>query len=142
MDHVWTIPAGKSKTAREHRVPLSDAARAVLDRARELADGSGLIFPSPMRPGHALSDGTLNHLVKRQAGLPGTVHGFRSTFRDWCADTGKPREVAEAALAHRVGGTEGAYFRSDMFERRARLMGQWAAYVTGERGTVTAIRTG
>ena len=59
------------------------------------------------------------------------VHGFRSSFRDWCAETGKPRELAEAALAHTVGGVEGAYFRSDPFERRRLLMDQWAAYLTG-----------
>ena len=59
-----------------------------------------------------------------------TVHGFRSSFRDWCAETNEPRELAEAALAHVVGGVEGAYFRSDLLARRRRLMGQWAAFVT------------
>ena len=59
-----------------------------------------------------------------------TVHGFRSSFRDWCGETGEPREIAEAALAHTVGGVEGAYFRSDLFQRRQRLMDQWASYVT------------
>ena len=60
-----------------------------------------------------------------------TVHGFRSSFRDSCAETGKPREIAEAALAHTVGGVEGAYVRSNLFERRRRLMDSWAAYLTG-----------
>ena len=64
------------------------------------------------------------------------MHGFRSSFRDWCADTGKPREIAEAALAHTVGGVEGAYFRSDLFQRRRRLMDQWAQYVIGGAGKV------
>ena len=69
--------------------------------------------------------------VLRSTGLVerATVHALRSSFRDWCADTGKPREVAEAALAHAVGGVEGAYFRSDLFERRRRLMDAWAAYL-------------
>ena len=58
-----------------------------------------------------------------------TVHGFRSSFRDWCADTGQPREVAEAALAHTVGGVEGAYFRSDLFERRRVLMDSWSKFL-------------
>ena len=60
-----------------------------------------------------------------------TVHGFRSAFRDWCAETGKPREIAEVALAHTVGGVEGAYFRSDLLARRRLLMDQWATFVTG-----------
>ena len=64
-----------------------------------------------------------------------TVHGFRSSFRDWAADTGKAREIAEAALAHTVGGVEGAYFRSDLFERRRRLMNDWGLFVTGATGT-------
>jgi len=59
-----------------------------------------------------------------------TVHGFRSAFRDWCAETGKPREIAEAALAHTVGGVEGAYFRSDLFARRRVVMEQWAVFLT------------
>ena len=71
--------------------------------------------------------------VLRDTGLAerATVHGFRSSFRDWCAETGKPRELAEAALSHVVGGVEGAYFRSDLFERRRRLMNQWGAFVAG-----------
>ena len=75
--------------------------------------------------------------VLRDCGLAdrATVHGFRSSFRDWAADTGKLRETAEAALAHTVGGVEGAYFRSDLFERRRRLMDDWGLFVTGATGT-------
>ena len=71
--------------------------------------------------------------ILRDRGLAewATVHGFRSTFRDWCAETGKPREMAEAVLAHTVGGVEGAYFRSDLLARRRVLMDQWVAFVTG-----------
>ena len=68
------------------------------------------------------------------------MHGFRSSFRDWCADTGKPREIAEAALAHTVGGVEGAYFRSDLFARRRRVMADWAAYLTGDDAKVVVLR--
>ena len=80
--------------------------------------------------------------VLRTTGLAdrSTVHGFRSSFRDWCADTGKPREIAEAALAHTVGGVEGAYFRSDLFERRRALMDQWATYLTGAEAKVVPFR--
>ena len=90
----------------------------------------GLLFPYPSRPSKPLSDMTLTKVL-RHTGLAAraTVHGFRSRFRDWCACTGKPREIAEAALAHTVGGGEVAYFQSDLFEWRRRLMDQWAAYV-------------
>ena len=137
---TWRVPASRMKGGAEHRVALSEAALAVLESVRPLRDRSDLVFPSPTRPGKTLSDMTLTKVL-RVTGLAGraTVHGFRSSFRDWCADTGKPREIAEAALAHTVGGVEGAYFRSDLFERRRRLMGQWAAYVTGNRGKVVRL---
>ena len=131
----WRIPGERMKGGREHRVPLSDAALGVLEQARALDDGSGLVFPSPMRAGRPLSDMTLTKIL-RDRGLAerATVHGFRSAFRDWCAETGKPREIAEAALAHVVGGVEGAYFRSDLFARRRALMDQWAAFPDRDRG--------
>ena len=139
---TWTIPAERTKTGKEHRVPLSDAALAVLEQAKELREtGTDLVFPSP-RGGKALSDMTLTKVL-RTCGLAdkATVHGFRSSFRDWCAETGKPREIAEAALAHVVGGVEGAYFRSDLFERRRTLMDQWAGYLTGHEAKVVKLRT-
>ena len=126
----WRIPGERMKGGTAHRVPLTDAALAVLERARAMDDGSGLVFPSPLRAGRPLSDMSLTKLL-RDRGLAdrATVHGFRSAFRDWCADTGKPREEAEAALAHTVGGVEGAYFRSDLFQRRRALMEEWAAFL-------------
>ena len=129
------------KAGAEHRVPLSDAALAVLERAGALREKSNLVFPSPSRAGRPLSDMTLGKLL-RTVGLAdrATIHGFRSTFRDWCADAAKPREIAEAALAHVVGGVEGAYFRSDLYERRRRLMDQWAAYLTGDDAKVVKLR--
>ena len=135
----WRIPGARMKTGAEHRVPLSDAALELLETVRALRDRSDLVFPSPSRPGKALSDMTLTKVL-RDTGLAGraTVHGFRSSFRDWCADTGKPREIAEAALAHSVGGVEGSYFRSDLFERRRQLMDGWARYLTG--GSAKVVR--
>ena len=129
----WRIPAARMKANAEHRVPLSDAALDALRQARRFRDDGGLVFPSSRSVGRSLSDMTLTKML-RDAGLADrtTVHGFRSSFRDWCAETGKPRELAEAALAHTVGGVEGAYFRSDLFERRRRLMDEWAAFLTGE----------
>ena len=131
---TWRIPAERTKTQCEHRVPLSDAALDILESMRALNGGSGLIFPSPRKRGKPLSDMSLTKLL-RDTGLAdiATVHGFRSSFRDWCAETGKPREIAEAALAHVVAGVEGSYFRSDLFAKRERLMSQWAAYLTGEK---------
>ena len=128
------------KMIRAHPVPLSDAALAGLEQARILDDNSGLVFPSVWRPGKPMSNMTLTKLLKDN-GLAGraTVQGFRSSFRDWCADTGKPREIAEAASAHVVKGTEGAYFRSDLFERRRTLMSRWADYLTGRRADVVQL---
>ena len=137
---VWRIPAGRMKSGVEHRVPLSDIVLAIVEQAQLLRDESGLIFPSPSRLGQPMSDMTLIKVL-RATGLieRATVHGFRSSFRDWCADTGKPRELAEAALAHSVGGVEGSYFRSDLFERRRALMDQWAAFVTGDNAEVVQL---
>ena len=136
---TWTVPAERMKAGKEHRVPLSDAALAVLDAAAELSDGSGFVFPSPRKQGAAIGRRTLLKAF-REIHADATIHGFRSSFRDWCADTGKPREIAEAALAHVVGGTEGAYFRSDLFAKRQALMNQWAAFLTGEAAKVVELR--
>ena len=123
---VWTIPPERMKTAREHRVPLSSRALEVLSEAQKLADKSGFLFPSPT--GRILSDSTMSKLV-REKGIQAVPHGFRSSFRDWCAETGVAREVAEACLAHVVGGVEGAYFRSDVIERRREVMQSWSEYL-------------
>ena len=127
----WRIPGERTKTGAPHRVPLAAEAMAVLERARALDDRGELVFPGRQR-GRELSNMTLTKIL-RERGLAhrATVHGFRSAFRDWCAETGAPREVAEAALAHTVGGVEGAYFRSDLFERRRALMESWGAFLAG-----------
>ena len=125
----WTIPAKRTKNGRPHRIPLSIAALAILDRARRLG-GERFVFPSPAKPGAALARPTLLAAVRR-AGITADIHGFRSSFRDWCSEqTDTPREVCEAALAHQNGDeTERAYFRSDLYEKRRELMRQWAAHV-------------
>ena len=124
---VWTVPAERMKTSREHRVPLSRRAIEILREADDLSDGSGLVFPSVT--GKVLSDSTVSKLL-RELGVEAVPHGFRSSFRDWCAESGQPREIAEAALAHTVQGVEGAYFRSDLFERRRRVMDAWGDYIS------------
>ena len=101
---------------------------AVLAEARELADGSGLLFPSPT--GRPLSDNTMSKLL-RELGIDAVPHGFRSSFRDWAAEcSNAPREVCELALAHvNSDRVEAAYRRSDLFERRRDLMAAWARYL-------------
>ena len=130
---LWTVTAGRMKGSLEHRVPLSDAALAVLRAAGKLRDGSGLIFPSPTRSGQPLSDMTLTKVL-RATGLAdrATVHGFRSSFRDWAAEcTSAPHAVMELSLAHRVGSAvEQAYARSDHLDQRRTLMNSWADFVT------------
>ena len=123
---LWTIPAARAKTRTPHQVPLSRAALAVLAQARAATGGRGLIFPAP-RSGKPLGRSTVRQHMKR-AKVPGTVHGFRSSFRDWCAETGVAREVAEACLAHVVKGVEGAYLRSTLLERRRPVMERWGDY--------------
>ena len=132
---TWTIPAARMKVKRDHRVPLSDRALAVLAEARALADRSGLVFPSAT--GRAMSDSTLSKLL-RGLDIEAVPHGFRSSFRDWAGErTNAPREVAEAALAHVVKDkTEAAYARSDLFDRRRKLMDQWAVFLAAEGATV------
>ena len=128
---VWTIPATRMKMKREHRVPLCGRALEVLAAARTLRGGGGrVVFTA--RSGQPLHDKSLRRLLQEH-GLAAVPHGFRSSFRDWAAElTDHPREVVEAALAHVVGNkVEAAYARSDLFERRRRLMDDWGAYLAG-----------
>ena len=131
----WRIPGSRMKAGVEHRVPLSDAAVESLEQARVLHDGSGLIFPSSVKPGHPMSDMTLTQVL-RKTGLAerSTVHGFRSAFRDWAAEcTSAPHAVMELSLAHAVGSSvEQAYARSDLIEKRRVLMQAWADFVAGD----------
>ena len=130
---VWTVPAKRMKAAREHRVPLTDRAITILQELEQMrTETSGdWIFPGG-KPGRPLSNMALTALLKR-LDVQVTVHGFRSAFRDWCGEESSfPREIAEAALAHRVGdATELAYRRGDALERRRRLMDDWAGFVLG-----------
>ena len=130
---VWTIPAERTKAKREHRVPLSRRAARILEAARSLDHGSSpLVFPS--RENRPIGVTRLPKLLQRHK-IAAVPHGFRSSFRDWAAEeTNHPREVIEAALAHAVGNqTEAAYARSDLFERRRRLMNEWATYLDSGR---------
>lgn len=135
---VWEIPAARMKMKRSHRVPLSARAVAILTAAKAVGDGSDLVFPGSLK-GRPLSDMTLLKLV-RALGYDVDVHGFRTSFRTWAQErTTFAREVAEAALAHLVGdAVEQAYARSDLFEKRRKMMEAWATYLADRRDNVIA----
>lgn len=124
---LWTVPGSRMKGGRDHRVPLSDRAREILVEARKLGS-QGFVFPGAVR-GKPLTNVAMAKLLKRMEG-DFTVHGFRSSFRDWAGEaTAFPREIAEAALAHLVGDeTERAYRRGDAIEKRRKLMDAWAQF--------------
>ncbi len=127
-ERMWIIPATRMKAQREHRVPLSDRALELLRNLPRL-QGSNLIFPST-KPSTAMSDMTLTAVLRRMGRTEITVHGFRSTFRDWAAEaTNYPRDLAEMALAHTIGNkVEAAYRRGDMLQKRFHLMNDWAKF--------------
>lgn len=131
---VLTIPADRTKQAREHRVPLSSGALALIEEQRALRDEGDLIFPSPIKIGVPMQPGAFNDLLARM-GYKATPHGVaRSSFRDWIADcTEFPRDLAEMCLGHVVSGVEGAYRRSDMLERRRAIMQAWSNFIVGGR---------
>ena len=122
---VWTVPAERMKAGREHRIPLSSRAVVILEETKQL--GGKYLFPGAQRD--KLS-GMAMAMLLRRIKQDVTVHGFRSTFRDWAAEcTGYSHEVAEMALAHTISNAvERAYRRGDLFEKRRRLMVDWAAY--------------
>lgn len=126
---VWTIPAQRMKSGREHRVPLSNRALGILAQMEPLRDGDH-VFPGQRR-GKPLSEMALQMVLRRMEIKDATVHGFRSCFRDWAGNrTSFPREIAEHALAHVIGDkAEQAYRRDDALERRRPLMEGWARFL-------------
>jgi len=137
---TWTVPAERMKAGKTHIVPLSEAALSVFKRAAEFrTGGSDLVFPGAKR-GRPLSDMTLLKIL-RDMKVDATVHGFRSSFRDWCAEeTSFSGEVAEAALAHAIPNkVEAAYRRTDFFEKRRKLMDAWAAYCSASTANVVRL---
>lgn len=127
---IWSIPASRMKAGKEHRVPLSPRAVAILESLQPI--GSPYLFPSAR--GGKLSGMAMAMLLRRMS-VDVTVHGFRSSFRDWVAEcTSVSHEVAEMALAHTIGSAvERAYRRGDLFDKRRQLMADWAAYCSGEK---------
>lgn len=125
---MWVIPAERMKGGREHRVPLASRTIILLKEMAEIQQNE-YVFPG-MKPGRPLSNMTLTMLLRRTGHSDITVHGFRSTFRDWAAETTHyPNHIVEMALAHTIGsGVEAAYRRGDLFEKRRKLMYAWAAF--------------
>jgi integrase len=126
---VWTIPAARMKAGRDHRVPLSREAVTILRKLAELRTGAH-VFPG-RTAGRPLSLTNLPKALRAAGGEDATVHGFRSTFRDWAAErTNIPGDVAEMALAHAIGDrTEAAYRRGELMKKRTAMMEQWARFV-------------
>ena len=144
---VWTVPASRMKTKVAHRVPLSDRALEILATQRKKHPEAKLVFPAAR--GAVLSDMALTAFLRRHKARSGdkdrfaTAHGFRSSFRDWAAESGYSRELAERALAHAVANkVEAAYNRTDLLEQRRAMMAAWAAFVAGadESRKVVSIR--
>ncbi|SMY09947.1 tyrosine-type recombinase/integrase [Flavimaricola marinus] len=129
---VWIVPAERMKAGKEHRVPLSEAAVSTLGDA---GDKDALVFGSEAKRGKPISDMSMTAVLRRMGRDGITVHGFRSTFRDWAGETtGFPREVIEAALAHGIKDkAEAAYARTDLFDKRRKLMEAWALTLTKQR---------
>lgn len=123
---VWTVPAGRMKAGKEHRVPLPDRVVEII-KALPRIEGTDLVFPAPR--GGMLSDMTMTAVMRRMK-VDAVPHGFRSSFRDWAAErTAYPHEMAEAALAHVISNkTERAYRRSDLFDKRRRMMEDWSKF--------------
>ena len=128
---TWTIPAERMKAKRAHRVALSPSAMSVLNEAKNLLQGDDLIFPSAR--GSEMATARLGDVL-RAIKVEGTAHGLRSSFRDWCAETGVDREVAESCLAHTIPSqTEAPYVRTDLLDRRVPVMQEWGEYLTGRK---------
>jgi integrase len=138
-DKTWTIPAERMKSGRPHRVPLSTHALFLLATVNRV---NVYIFPGVHAA--AISEGAMRKVLLRM-GVAVTVHGFRSAFRDWAAETtAYPNHVVEQALAHAIAnGVEEAYRRGDLFEKRSRLMQDWSDYCDRQNASagVTPIRT-
>lgn len=139
---IWIIPGERTKSGREHRVPISDGAMAILREARKLDRDNGFAFPSRLAPHGQIADTTINSMIAATPALKDrtTVHGFRSSFADWALEnTATPYAVVMTAIAHKIGSqADQAYARSDLLDRRRELMQQWSDFLLGEEPAVEA----
>jgi integrase len=132
---LWLLPPERMKSGREHKVPLGKRALAILEDVAAIRQGNGLVFPS--RAGGPISDKAMTAVLEKLGRGNIVLHGFRSSFSDWCAEqTATPSEVREMALAHVVGDrVEAAYRRGDLFAKRRRLMESWEKWCAGGKGS-------
>ena len=140
---LWVVPASRMKIKETHRVPLTSHAMDLLDQARALSPESEFVFPNQIT-GKPLSYNTLLFVLQRRMRLSATVHGLRSSFKDWASETTNfSNEVSEKALSHKIPSkVESAYRRGDLLEKRRHLMAAWSDYVCGARGQVVAVEFG
>jgi integrase len=138
---TWTIPASRMKAGVAHRIPLSNRAIEILERAKALRDGGDYVFPGRTAK-MPLSNMAFLMALRRMKRDDITTHGFRSSFRDWTAErTNFPRAACESALAHTLRDkTEAAYNRTDLFDRRRELMSAWATFATTKPANVLTLR--
>ncbi|MBU2788926.1 integrase arm-type DNA-binding domain-containing protein [Acidithiobacillus sp. VAN18-1] len=141
VGRVWTIPASRTKTGKPHTVPLAAEAMDIL-RGLAVLGSTGLIFPPSRTTKNPISDVAVTKALRRYSEA-GTIHGLRSSFRDWAAEqTHFPRETVEACLAHAIGSVEAAYRRTDLLERRREVMDAWARYLDEKKSVIVALRSG
>ena len=135
---IWTVPASRMKASQIHQVPLSDEVITILEAVD--SGRHGLIFASPVN-GRSLSNNTLRVALQKRLKVKSTVHGLRSTFKDWASEkTNHANEVSEMALAHSISNqVEAAYRRGDLLEKRRQLMQDWSSFVTGQDQTVITL---
>ncbi len=140
---LWVVPASRMKIKETHRVPLTSHAMDLLDQARALSPESEFVFPNQITE-KPLSYNTLLFVLQRRMRLSTTVHGLRSSFKDWASETTNfSNEVSEKALSHKIPSkVESAYRRGDLLEKRRHLMAAWSDYVCGARGQVVAVEFG
>ena len=139
----WVVPASRMKAGAEHIVPLTDKALDILNEAKELYPNSELLFPNE-RSGRALSDNAMRLALQKRLGLNTTLHGLRSSFKDWASEkTNYQNEVSEMALAHSISNAvEAAYRRGNLYEKRCQLMRDWVDYLYGGEKTVIQLVQG
>ena len=140
---LWTLPPERTKTSQPHRVPLTDRIEEILQEASSLSPQSQFVFPN-VRTGKPLSYNTLLHVLQKRVGSTATVHGFRSSFKDWASETTNfPNEVSEMALSHKIPNkVEAAYRRGDLLGKRREMMQAWADYVCENTGRVVSVKFG
>ena len=141
-DKLWVIPAIRMKSGKPHEVPLTDQMMAVLNKAASLNVDNGLVFPSDVN-GRPLSNNTLRQALQKRLGIDATVHGMRSAFKDWAAETTNfANEVSEMALGHVISNkVEAAYRRGNLISKRRQMMEDWSNFLSEREAKIISMQT-